>query len=98
MVMGCVGGIGRRLAAAGGAPVDDRAAGGQGWLVGTRAANASSSDSPRPQIAALIEVSGTVLRTILIRMLKNDPRLSPHPDLADTRPGMAHRPHQRGIR
>src|SRR6187551_1149536 len=38
--------------------------------------DANNSVKARPQVADFLEVNGTVLRTILIRMLKNDSRLA----------------------
>jgi aminoglycoside/choline kinase family phosphotransferase len=61
-----------RTGGGGGAPVSGAGCGQAGSSARTQVA--SSSISPRPQVAAFFEVNGTVSRTILIRMLKNDPR------------------------
>src|SRR6185369_6335633 len=58
---------------------------------------AINSRSARPRIAALNGVSGTVAHYTYTNA-RTRPAPHPHTDLADTRPGMAHRPYLRGLR
>src|ERR1700754_3417246 len=60
----------------GGSGLPVSAAGGGQTVSSARTAIASNRVRPRPQIAAFLGVNGTVPRTILIRMLKNDPRIN----------------------
>src|SRR5262245_35413215 len=81
---------------AGGAPVATAVVSGQGGSSANAAGTASEFRS-RPANKALSKVSGTVAHYTYVNA-RARPAPQPHPDLADTRPGMAHRSHQRGIR
>ena len=75
MVVGVV--LGSTLAAGAGVPPGcTLTVGGQAASSACAGECASSNRSARPRIATMDGVSGTVLRTILIRMLEHDPRLT----------------------